>query len=191
MMRMYGKCTHSPMVAALFLSMFMLASCRTYGGHGTEQATYDKLIQVVTTFEEELASARNELPALEQAARSNAALQPYVSQFEAMVVSHAGMVEDHKERLAQLEVRTGPIGRLTRSYRNLNQALGAIVSEQRELKISYEALAMDVRRAVFGETFQVEVPAEIGRYQIVPPYYEKLRYALERARLDMEPSLAG
>ncbi len=188
---MYAKRTHSPMVGALLLSMLLLASCRTYGGHGTEQATHDEIVQVVSTFEEELAGARNELPALKQAAQGNAALAPLVSQFEAMVESHAAMVEDHKERLAHLDVKTGAIGRLTRSYRDLNQALGAVVSEQQELKIGYEALAMDVRGIVFGGAFQVETPAEIGRYQIVPPYYEKLRYALERARLNLEPPVAG
>lgn len=179
------------MVVALVFSMLMLASCRTYGGHGTEQATYDELMQVVASFETELTGARNELPALQQAAQSNASVRPFLAQFEAMIALHAELVEDHKERLAHLEVKTGPIGRLTRSYRDLNQALGALVSEQQEVKIGYEALALDVRGVVFGDAFQVETPAEIGRYQIVPPYYEKLRYALERARLDLEPSMAG
>ena len=188
---MYTKRTHSPMVGALIVATFMLASCRTYGGHGTEQATYDEVAQVVATFEAELASARNELPALQQAAGSNAAIQPFIGQFEAMMATHAAMVDDHKERLAHLDVRTGPMGHLSRSYRDLNQALGALVSERQEVKIGYEAIAIDVRSAMFGQAFQIETPAEIGRYQIVPPYYEKLRYALERARLDLEPTLAG
>jgi hypothetical protein len=168
-----------------------LPACRTYGGYGSEEATHATIAQVIGTFEEELAGARNELPLLQRAAGDRPDLQPFVAQFERAIEHHTMLLDEHRALYADLKVKTGPIGRLTTSYRDLNGVLGAILSEQREVQIAYEQLAMDVRAAVFGSAFQAEAPAEIGRYQAAPPYYERLRYAMERARLDLDASVTG
>ncbi|MEZ4700342.1 MAG: hypothetical protein R2834_08435 [Rhodothermales bacterium] len=171
--------------------MLLLSSCRTYGGDGTEQGTYDEISKMAASFEDDLASARNELPVLQRAAQGNPGLQVFVHQFEAQLERHAALVAHQEEVIAGLKVKTGPLGRLTTSYRDLNRTLGAMISEQREMQIGYEDLAMDVRKAVMGDAFQAEMPEEIGRYQIAPPYYEKLRYALERARLQLDTAVTG
>lgn len=180
-----------PLLGMLVLLSVLFTSCRTYGGYGSEEGTYAQIQETFARFEEELAGARNELPALERAAQGQPALQVYVRQFERQVERHAALVDRHRGVIAGLEVKTGPIGRLSTSYRSLNRSLGSLAVDQREVRSGYEEIAFNVREAVLGASFTRETPEDMSRYQAVPPYYERVRYALERARLDLEGGLAG
>ncbi len=175
----------------LVLSVVLLASCRTYGGYGSEDATHEQITETNAAFGTALSSARAELPTLQRAAQGRPELTPYVGRYEALLLQHEEMAEAHMALQASLKVKTGALGRLTSSYRDLSRALGAIVSEQREIELAYEDIALDVRRAALGDAFVAEEPREKGRYQIVPPYYERLRYALERARIELDASVPG
>ena len=182
---------HILVKGTMVLVVVLLSSCRTYGGYGTEQATYDRIEAINASFSGDLAGARAQLPILQQASQGRADLRPFVQRYERLLERHAAMVDAHATLLATLRVKTGPLGRLTSSYRDLNRAFGAIVSEQKEMEMAYEEIALRVRKTVLGDAFTAEMPREIGRYEIAPPYYERIRYALERARLELDSVVTG
>ena len=166
----------------LLVSLLVLTTgCRTYGGHDTEQATYDQIQKTNQQFSEALNKAEAELDLLQRAAASESALAPFVSDYQALIDHHGMLVEEHAALAANVSVIGGMMGRLTTSYRDLNRVLGTIGSEQKEMKIAYELFLNNLRATLDG----VAAPTvqDVSRYQVAPPYYEQVRHALGRSSL--------
>lgn len=158
----------------LFIS---LSGCRTYGGYGTEEASFDEIQEINERFASELGKAKGELPMLQQAAVQNRELGVYAERYEALLARHEALIAHHEELTGSLEVRTGALGRLSTSYRDLSRALGSITVEQLALKNDYHQLANDL--AMHGSD-KIAAPGPMSRYQAVPPYYERLRVAMNQ-----------
>lgn len=160
--------------------LITLSGCRTYGGYGTEEASFDEIQEINERFASELSKAKSELSTLQQAASQNRELGSYVERYEALLTRHEALVEHHEALTGSLKVRTGALGRLSTSYRDLNRALGSITAEQLAMKSHYHQLANSLATHGSGE---VLLPGPMSRYQAVPPYYERVRVALEQHSL--------
>ena len=158
----------------LLLVFVVLTGCRTYGGYDTEQASYDRIETINALFAQDLEKAKGELQFIQQAAGNDAELQAAVAQYEALLAQHEAMVAAHDELASTLVVNTGFLGKLTTSYRDLNRGLGYIATDQLTMRNQYKAFAtslLDDSQKAMLQTVQ-------ARYQIAPPYYESIRYAI-------------
>ena len=169
---MYKKFSRHLSYLVLFL---MLAGCRTYGDYGSEQASFDRVAAINTQFAQTLERARGELETLQRAAASDSDLNAAVAQYEVLLAQHADMVAAHEDLAATLEVKTGMLGKLSTSYRNLNRALGYITTDQLTMHNHYKQFATSLLE---DQGMIASVEQEQGRYQIVPPFYEQIRFAL-------------
>ena len=168
---MHKKLSSRLSILVLFL---LLAGCRTYGDYGTEQASFDRIGEINAQFAQTLDKAKAELETLQRAAATDSDLNAAVAQYEDMLARHEGLVELHGELASTLEVKTGMLGKLSTSYRNLNRALGAITADQLAMHKQYNQFAA----SLLENTDMLLVEAEQGRYQIAPPFYEQIRFAL-------------
>ena len=84
-------------------------------------------------------------------------------------------LQQHDELAGTLTVKTGLFSKLTTSYRDLNRAFGYIVAEQKGMKDQYTSLAASL---IEDDRQRAAVQVEQGRYQIAPPFYEQIRFAL-------------
>ncbi len=163
------------------LVVLLFAGCRTYGGFDTEQATFDQIVTINAQFEQDLERAKSQLDVLTRAASSDNELNESVAQFRELLAKHEELIADHEEITSMLHVKTGALGRLSTSYRDLNRTLGAITTEQLGMHKRYEEFAI----SLLDESQRVQVETEEGRYQVTPPFYEQIRFALA------ERSIAG
>lgn len=169
---MHKKLLHQLPYLVLFL---MLAGCRTYGDYGSEQASFDRVAAINSQFAQTLERARGELETLQRAAASDSDLNAAVTQYEALLAQHAAMVSAHGDLAASLDVKTGMLGKLTPSYRNLNRALGYIAADQLAMHNHYKQFATSLLE---DQGMIATVQQEQSRYQIAPPFYEQIRFAL-------------
>ncbi len=169
---MYKKLSSHLTVLVLFL---MLAGCRTYGDYGSEQASFDRIAAINAQFVQTLDRANAELETLQRAAATDSELNAAVSQYEVLLARHAGMVNEHGDLASTLEVKTGMLGKLSTSYRNLNRALGYITAEQLSMHKHYKQFATSLLE---GQGMVAMVESEQSRYQVAPPFYEQIRFAL-------------
>ncbi len=153
-----------------------LTGCRTYGDYGTEQASYDQIETINTQFVQDLERAKGELQVLKRAAGIDGELHGAVAQYEALLVRHEEMIAEHEKWTQPLIVKTGLFGKLSTSYRDLSRALGYIAAEQLSMHKQYDAFAASLLSEAQRATFQVEQ----GRYQVAPPFYEQIRFALAK-----------
>ncbi len=158
----------------VLLVVLLVAGCRTYGGYDTEQASYDQILVINTQFKQDLERAKSQLDVLTRAASSDNELREAVDQYKELLAKHEEMIANHEEITASLKVKTGALGRLSTSYRDLNRALGAITTEQLGMQKRYEEFAI----SLLDDARQAHVQKEEGRYQIAPPFYEQIRFAL-------------
>ena len=165
----------------VFFAVLLLTGCRTYGGYDTEPATYDQIVDINAQFQQDLERAKGELAVLTRAASSDSELGEAVENLEELVARHEELIAYHAEITAALDVKTGALGRLSTSYRDLNRTLGAIAAEQLGMHKNYEEFAISLVDA----SQRAQVQAELGRYQIAPPFYEQIRFAMA------ERSIAG
>lgn len=169
---MYKKFSRHLSYLVLFL---MLAGCRTYGDYGSEQASFDRIAAINTQFAQTLERARGELETLQRAAASDSDLNAAVAQYEKLLAHHTEMVAAHGDLAATLEVKTGMLGKLSTSYRNLNRALGYIAVDQLAMHNHYKQFATSLLE---DQDMIANVELEQSRYQIAPPFYEQIRFAL-------------
>lgn len=162
---------------AILLVLGISSGCRTYGGHGSEQASYDQIATINTRFAQDLERAKGELQGLTQAAGSDADLKMALKQYESLLGLHEEMVAEHAELAGTLVVKPGAIGRLGTSYRDLNRALGYITAEQLGMKNDYVSFASSLLK---NDDQRAAVQEEESRYEIAPPYYERIRFALAK-----------
>ena len=175
------------------LALLLLTGCRTYGGFDSEEALYAQIEKTNQQFEDELTRAKAELNLIRNAASSNRLFASFAAQYEEILSTHEAAVADHAALFESLEVKTGPIGRLTQSYRKLNRGLGAILAEQNQIRDSYVHLLNNINRVAKDDAYvPVTIPEE-GRYQAVPPFYESIRFALESLSMEqaIQPALDG
>lgn len=158
-----------------------LSGCRTYGGYGSEEASFNEIQEINERFASDLGKAKNELSTLQQAAAQNRELSAYVDRYEALLARHEALVAQHQELTGSLEVRTGALGRLSTSYRDLSRALGSITVEQLGMKKHYQQLANDLAMHGSGDASAL---GPMSRYQAIPPYYERLRVAMNQHSLN-------
>lgn len=167
------------MTSVLCLMVFLLSGCRTYGGYGTEEATFGQIQESNSVFANDLEKARGELARLQQAAQQTPGLSSSVAEYEMLLEKHSHLVEAHAELASTLTVKTGFIGQLTPSYRNLNRALGSIAADQAAMKADYYQFASRlVDSEAKGDMWASNISK--SRYQAVPPYYLAITHALER-----------
>ncbi len=119
--------------------------------------------------------ANAELETLQRAAATDSDLNAAVSQYEMLLARHAGMVNEHGDLASTLEVKTGMLGKLSTSYRDLNRALGYITAEQLSMHKHYKQFATSLLE---GQGMVAMVESEQSRYQVAPPFYEQIRFAL-------------
>lgn len=158
----------------VLLVVLLLAGCRTYGGFDTEQATFDQIAAINAQFEQDLERAKSQLDVLTRAAGSDNELNAAVAQFEDLLAKHEELIANHDEITLALTVKTGALGRLSTSYRDLNRVLGAIATEQLGMHKRYKEFAI----SLLDESQQATLKADEGHYQIAPPFYEQIRFAL-------------
>lgn len=153
-----------------------LSGCRTYGDYGSEQASYDQIMEMNARFAQGLERAKAELSGIEQAAASDRSLGEAVEQYKGLLEKHEALIKDHEELAGTLTVKTGALGRLSSSYRDLNRALGYISASQIEMNNSYQSFAFNLVEEADRAGFE----AEMGRYYVAPAFYEQIRHALSR-----------
>ena len=158
----------------LLLVFVLLSGCRTYGGYDTEQTSYDRIGTINALFAQELEKAKGELQFIQQAAGTDAELGAAVAQYEALLAQHEEMVAAHDELASTLVVKTGLLGKLSTSYRDLNRGLGYIAADQLTMRNQYGAFAA----SLLDDSQKAMVEPEQGRYHVAPPYYEQIRFAI-------------
>ncbi|MEX0746628.1 MAG: hypothetical protein WD275_01425 [Rhodothermales bacterium] len=157
--------------AVLMLASLAVTGCRTYGGYGTERATYQQMERAAGFFDEELGRARADLHAARAAAGANPHAAELASKFEAIVEEHARIVEEQKELLAGLSEESG--------YRELSRASGAIDTQQQAIRDQYERLLQSGYLALAGTT-----TGNLDRpYSSIPPFYNRIASARQTLTL--------
>ncbi len=164
----------------LLILALVTSGCRTYGGYGSEEASYEQIQESTEVFAREYDRAESDLPALKNLAASDEDMAPYVERYEALLAMHQEIIDRHAELAASLTVKTGFIGQLTPSYRNLNRALGSIASEQEGMREKYYVFAEQLSGEASDQNPSLEAKVEMSRYQAVPPFYQEIRNQIER-----------
>ena len=170
----------APLMVLLLVGV--LAGCRTYGGYGTEEASLEEMAQAVDNYEDLLAQARAVLATLEGEAEADPALDPLVQQFEAIVTGHAVLLEEQKEYVVALADSD--------DYRTISRVLGAVLAEQKLTARQYGEVIYSATHVPdsTAELVRAEV-APLGRYYMVPPYYEQARRGRLGSLSDLEIGL--
>lgn len=163
-------------VGGVLLLALVASGCRSYGDYGSREEIYGKIQQATQLFAEDLERSRGEHDALQRAAAADPTLADFAERFAAVVERQAAMVEQH-QALAEAASAGGNIlfawvG--PDSYRRLHSTYGAIISDQQIVRDRYAEVLMDVQQAVGGPAQRVPLQS---RYQVAPPFYERLRYA--------------
>ena len=169
---------HSVLLVA-FVGL-LLSGCRTYGGYDTEPKTYQAMQKAVQTFEDELNRAEADLQKLKTAAANADTLQSLAQQFQALVEEHKSLLQKQRDRVEQFS--------LDASYRNLNNAYGATVTEQRLVQQNYQRVIRSVRAIVRGTAPPTARPETDRQYTIRPIGFPT---PINERQLTMEQALRG
>lgn len=102
----------------------LMAGCRMYPGAETEQVLFAQTAAMVDQFEQDLVDARTTFGRLTASGAED------VSAHEWVLTLHEEVLATHRERLEMLSSST--------SYRTLNRAFGAMMSEQKSVEILYQ-----------------------------------------------------
>lgn len=156
--------SHAPLLGVLAL-MLLLTGCRTYGGYDTEARTYAQMQQANSQFADDLTRAEGELDALQNAAASNASLQPIAEQYAAFVDEHRETLQTHQGLVESLSADT--------DYRTLSRQYGRMVTEQRMLAQNYRSLTERVYAVVTGNPEPTRVVPESESYT-TPYIYRRM-----------------
>jgi hypothetical protein len=166
---------------ALVVVLLLATGCRTYGGYGTEEATYAQMERAARLYADALDRAEGDLQALTNAAASTPALQEVVAAYEEAVATHRARLESHQGIVAEY----GPGD----TYRGLHRAYGTMVTEQRMSRYRYVELHEQVARVMQGEEARLASAPPRSEYQIAPSWYDRLQNA--KNRLTMQEALRG
>lgn len=147
--------------SCLLAAAALLGACRTYGGYGSEEATYEQIQRVVERFGKDLSRARGDLEALERASAQGPVLEALAGHFARLVAAHEAVLETHRRTASELSPSS--------TYRSLSRSYGAMVTQQRLMRRQYQDLLRHVYEGHAPDT--VVTAAERRPYALVPPYY--------------------
>lgn len=160
----------------------LLSGCRMYGNgkYGTETKTYQSLQMAVDSFEKELNRATSDLHQLEDAAAQVEGLGGLAEQYHTFIEEHKSLLETQRERLERLSADS--------NYRNLHNAFGATVTEQRMMRQKYHRVIRSVSMTVQGQPLTTVRTGQTRQYTIRP-----IGFPTQRAQraLTMEQALRG
>ena len=148
----------------LAAALMLVTGCRTYGGYGSEEATYNEIQEAAQRYADRVERLAGDYQALTEASAQDAELAAYALRM-ADIIEHAeATLAFHLHRAETLEEGD--------SYRELSRALGAMISEQQILEDRYADLVGDI----------VGQP-ELGRKD--PSRYSVVSSRLARAEADL------
>lgn len=156
----------------LLLALIVLAGCRTYGGYGSEEATYVQIEKAVDWATQERARLSNDEMALREASERLPFLEDFAPRLE-LLSARLTADMDAWSKLAGGIDASAP-------YRDLNQALGAMIAERQRYEDQYRRLADDVAAVLDGS--RVGPPPE-ARYQVAPAFYSRIASRFEARRI--------
>jgi hypothetical protein len=162
------------------LGFLLLTGCRTYGGYGSEEATYTQMQEANRRFSNQLERAKTDLETLRQAADTNEALQPLAQRFADMVHTHEELLGEHEEMVASMSADD--------SYRALHSAYGTLITEARLMRKQYNRVVNNVQATVRGTELHPEKQPAQSAYYIAPLEYAQ---AENRQPLTMQDALRG
>lgn len=141
----------------------LVSGCRSYGGHGAEEAIFQQLQVAHQVFEEELVRAKADLSRLQAAASDTDVLAILAVQYAQIIRGHEAVLEEHADVIANLSAGSG--------YRDLRRTYGAIIAQQRTIRTQYEGVLGNVHRGYMPQdtTSQFKRP-----YSLIPPYYARV-----------------
>lgn len=142
----------STVQAVLVCAVFLLAGCRTYGGHGTVDANNLQLGAEVAEFSAALAQAESQYDQLRSAANLD----------QELVEEYRRTLEAHRAISARISGEIADNDRF--QYRAASRKLGAIITQSRQLHNRYQ----NVLRAFVGDDAIVD-PTRGSRYSAIPP----------------------
>lgn len=158
----------------------VLGGCRTYGGYDTKPKTYQAMQKAVQSFEDEATRAENDLQELQEAAERADTLQVFAENFQGLLDEHQSLLETQRQRIERLSPSS--------TYRNLQSAYGATVTEQRMMQQKYRRILRRIQTTVQGVTTQASRPKTDRRYTIRPVGFPSLRNSED---LTMDQALRG
>lgn len=145
----------------------VLTGCRTYGEYNSEELTYQQMQRLVQQFDRDLTKARADLAALQKASADNPYLSVLAAHYSQVVSAQEAVLDEHRDMLAELSPGS--------TYRALHRAYGAMISEQRTIRLQQEGLLRYVYDAYTADTTAM---ADRDRpYALIPPYYARVTEA--------------
>lgn len=154
-------------VGVLVVASLVPLSCRTYGGHGSEEASLQQIEAAVEQFSRDLSQAQNDLRLI------NAAQSPQqnalAAHFARTVEAHERLAERHKQMLEDAQQNAG-------SYRHVSRTLRGMITEQETIYNSYLRV-INAMRTQQDSTYAARSGSVISRPHVVPPYYERMQNA--------------
>lgn len=168
-----------PLRTATFLLAIaaLTTGCRTYGGHGSEDATYTQILSAVERYEAQAERMRGDYQALIEASGQNPELLPFSSRL-------ASTLEIQEASLRHAQALADNVS-ASSDYRALNRALGSLVSHQQRVDDAYTRILEDIQ----GDRVDLLRRQDPARYQIVPAYYARIEASL--ARVPLREAIAG
>ena len=155
------------------VSILLVSGCRSYGGYGSEEAMYRQIERLVQRFAQDLENARADLVALENAAAQNSELALLAEQYAALVQGQEAILDEQRGLLADLSPGA--------TYRSLHRAHGAIMAEQRTVRLQRQGLLRGFLETVDADTTAAD---RLDRpYALIPPYYNRIRSAQQAVSL--------
>lgn len=167
-------------VACSLLGVLFFTGCRTYGGHGSEEATYRQMQEANRQFADQLERAQADLKTLRQAADANEALQPLAERFAGMIHTHEELLAHHEEIVSSMSAED--------SYRALHSAYGTLVTEARLMRKQYNRVVNNVQATVRGTALYPDKLPDKSFYYVEPVGQERMANA---EQLTMEEALRG
>lgn len=149
-------------------ALVFLTGCRTYGGYGTEEATYNQIQQATDQYQTELERAKSDLDNLREAAQASPDLQPMAERFEAAVAEHEERLARHNELASDLTADAG--------YRKLHRVYGTITTEMRMTEKRYARVVQRVYATRTGTSVDEAAPSR-STYFVSPVEYAQVQNA--------------
>lgn len=127
-------------VFVVALTIVIASGCRTYGGYGVQEKTYEAMQTTVQSFESELERVEADLRRLKEAADEKDGLTPLVRRYSDLVHEHETLLHTQRRRVERLSPESDP--------RSLRTAYGATVTERRMLEQQYQRVIRKVQGVV-------------------------------------------
>lgn len=152
-----------------FVVLFLVSGCRMYGGHGSAEATYAQIGEALERYEDRAERLQGEHQAVLTAAAANPDLASAAEATGALVMAQAETLEFHRATAGSVSDGS--------SYRVLNRALGAMVTEQQRIDDQYARIVAHVLNR--GD---LDLEPE-NRYALVPSGFAAMEADLQAISL--------